>query len=348
MSMQPLEFNFHNRLGFVLETDEARCARFFQSEFGFARAEVAPGLPVARLRWIKKAIQGEKGRGMVSTSHRLLARWRYDLEMSPGDIAIRVAGNALSIPMVHHMMVHPSLRILASEVDEILLHGAAVVFQGRSLVVTGEGGAGKTTTSTLLLAKGGAGWKLHADDYVFIGPGRKTHAYLTRSHLYKNMLRWSPDVGKRLTLWERIRLQGLGWLLALSGQRIKWPVRLAPSRLWPAKDTAQSAQLAAVVVLAKSRPDSARLRRISPDRVPIGHLLEMNFREAAHFERLAGRVRGLPDGWRREWRAREQAALERLRKGIAFYELSLPESGRSPGDLAGELVDLLGPLVKEG
>lgn len=102
------------------------------------------------------------------------------------------------------------------------------------------------------------------------------------------------------------------------------------------------------MVLAKSRPDSARLRRISPDRVPIGHLLEMNFREAAHFERLAGRVRGLPDGWRREWRAREQAALERLRKGIAFYELSLPESGRSPGDLAGELVDLLGPLVKEG
>jgi hypothetical protein len=347
MRMKQLTFNFHNHLGFVLETRDEKCARFFQSEFDFAPRGVGADLPVVKLRWDGESVRGETGRGMLSASHRLIARWHYDMQIEPRAISIRVAGNGLSIPMVYHMMVHPSLRILVSEVDEILLHGAAVVFEGRSLVLTGEGGAGKTTTTTLLLAKGGPRWNLHADDYVFIARDKTTYAYLTRSHLYKKMVRWLPDMAKRLTLWERIQLEGLGWALDISGQRLKWPVRLEPSRLWPTKEIAEAAHLSAVVILERSSQDSLQLRRIPADQIPIERLMGMNFREAAHFERLAERVEGLPRDWRRSWRAREQAVLERLREGTDFYELRLPECSPSAADLAGQVVDSLVPLIKE-
>lgn len=346
--MRQLAFNFHNRLGFLLETRDPKCAQFFQSEFAFAVGDVDSDLPLVRLEWQGGAMNGESQGRMHATSHRLLARWRYDVQMEPREIRIRVVGNALSIPMVYHMMVHPSLRMLATEVGEILLHGAAVVFEDRSLVVTGEGGTGKTTTSSLLLDRGGPTWQLHADDYVFIAKDETTYAYLTRSHFYRKMLQWFPDFAGRLTLAERARLKVLGWLLQLSGQRVKWPVRLSPSRLWPAKEFAASAQLSAVVILARSNGASVELRSIPPAQVPVERLLKMNFSEAAHFERLVARVDGLPSDWRREWHERERAILQRLSKQARFYELKLPRRKSPDHDLGSELVRLLATVIKEG
>jgi hypothetical protein len=259
-------------------------------------------------------------------------------------VDVEASGNRLSIPMVHHMMVHPSLRLLASREGELLLHAAAVVREGRSLILVGAGGAGKTTVSALLLSSDDKTWEIHGDDYVFLGPGRRTFAYITRSHLYRSLLAWVPEARARLTTEERLRLELWGRVRERSGDRIKWPVRVSVDRLWPGRSICREAEPAAIVLLRRGEGDWPRLAPAKRDPSVFERLMETNFAEARHFIRIAWMGDEVAPEVR-EWRAREREAVERLSEGVPFYWLDLPSARRARPELVRNVVGLLHPLM---
>jgi hypothetical protein len=254
-------------------------------------------------------------------------------------ISIRAHGNRLALPMVHHMMVHPALRYLSSERGLLLLHASAVSTGDLSLVLTGSGGAGKTTTSSLLLAHGQREWAPHADDYAFLAPGSQTLAYGSRCHLYRDLLRWLPSLGTRLTAWERIRLSAFGRLREISGERIKWPVRVPPERLWPGRNVRTRAALGAVVLLNRVDHEGLQVCRTEAGAETVEALLAMNFSEARHFIELVENAPTPPENarWLSSWRSRERSLLEARLAESRVHRLDLPRRA-APNPQLGRLV----------
>jgi hypothetical protein len=336
-----LTFSFHNLLGLAVETNDRDVRGFYSAEYEFHAGVLPDGRPLVRLRW------GDRGPGLRPHQHKVLARWRSSLRFGDREVVIDAEGNRLAIPMVHHMLVHPSLRLLASHEGWLLLHAASVACGGRSLILTGAGGAGKTTVSGLLLAAGGPGWEVHGDDYIFLGPGRKTFAYVTRSHLYRSLTAWVPEVRARLTAGERLRLEVWGRLREWSGERVRWPVRVAPERLWPGSKICPEAELAAIVLLGKGASDHPALTLAGRDPAIFDRLQEMNFAEARHFIRFAWE--GEPEATRlQQWRSEERESLRRLSDGVPLYRLELPALRGPRPEMAARIVELLQPLLSPG
>ena len=340
MPLPPQVFQFHDIAAVEVWSDSPFARAFFEAEYGYHRVDgPSTGLPHAFLDFRLDSAPPE---GFTRHVHKLLARWGYRLTINPGEIDIRVYGNRVAVSMVHHMLVHPSLRWLAAGGGTLLLHAGAVAKNGRSLIFTGKGGAGKTTTTSLILASGND-WQLHADDYIFLGSGQ-SKAYVTRSHLYRNLLKWVPKIGSRLTFWERIQLEFLGAVRKYSGERLKWAVRLGPERLWPGKAIADTATPAAILLLER-----ADLR--SPELIPsddlngtINDLVEMNFGEARHFLVLLQKAGALDERWLAAWKETERTLLANLLAETPVYRLVLPFS-QSADDVKATLLPVLEKLV---
>jgi hypothetical protein len=338
--VKPLVYDFHGLVGLHVTADDSRVRAYFADEYGFHSGDPPNGVRCVRLSWTK-------GRdGLRPHQHRVLARWRSRVELDGKEARIEAHGNRLAIPMVHHMLVHPSLRYLVSEEGGLLLHAASAVRGGRSLVLTGAGGAGKTTISALLLGSGDAEWQLHGDDYVFLTQDGRTRAYITRAHLYRSLTEWLPEVRRRLTPAERRRLEILGRIREWSDERIKWPVRVPLGRLWPGRAVAAEAQPAAVVILRRGRSDTPRLQPVGAASSVVRDLIDINFGEARHFVRLVWGT----DGWERPevtgWKEREQGLLARWSEGVPFYWLELPPPNARSVGLRDALIEILGPLVE--
>jgi hypothetical protein len=257
---------------------------------------------------------------------------------------LQVYGNRIAVSMVHHMLVHPSLRWLAAGGGTLLLHAGAVAKNGKSLIFTGKGGAGKTTTTSLILASGDD-WQLHADDYVFLGGGQ-SKAYVTRSHLYRDLLKWVPELGARLTSWERIRLEVLGAIRKYSGERLKWAVRLGPDRLWPGKTIANTATPAAILLLERANVPAPQLLPIEDPSATADDLLEMNFGEARHFLSLLAKAGTLDETWLAAWKATERALLVKILAETPAYRLVLPFA-QSAAEVKATLLPILEKLIVE-
>lgn len=345
---QPLEFNFHNIVTVQIHTQSQVVSRFFMDEYGYHLAEeIDEGLPTVNLNFEFSPGWIACPPGFKRHLHKGLAHWVYRIEISDEVIQIDVKGNRWAIPMVHHMLVHPSLRFLANKYGVLMLHAGAVVNSGYSLVFTGHGGAGKTTTTSLVLASGGTEWSIHADDYVFLAPDSTSLAYITRSHLYKDLLRWVPDVQSRLTPPERLRLEGFGRLRSWSGERIKWPVRLPAERLWPGYHLTRQAKLAALIILQQDLVSEPQLVRLQPDQVPVKDLIEMNFGEARHYRNLLEKsnarldVEGLFD----DWQSNELKLLTQRIKETPVYLLKRPPVGSESSDFRRSFVSQVADLI---
>lgn len=351
VALEPLYFNFHDVVTVEVTAAEPEDRAFFAAEYVHHRCDRAStGRPGVSLR-VRRGLPGLSGipRGYTFHQHKLLARWGYRMQIDPLGVELDVVGNRLAIPMVHHMLLHPSLRYLCAQQGVVLLHAGAVSYFGKSLIFTGYGGAGKTTTTALLLAGGGADWSPHGDDYIFLGPGPESLAYMTRSHLYSDLLKWVPEVGERLQGGERPRLELFSLIRRWSGDRLKWAVRLPIERLWPGREMTKRARPAAVILL--ERDPSARrpsLHAVKADEALVSDLARMNFYEARHFLNLVQKSGSVPDfaTWLKGWQDCEQALLrERLRE-ISIYRLELPGGASSPAAFRGALVDELRRLVE--
>lgn len=342
-----LNFNFHDFVGLRVKSRDLNFNRYYSSEYQYHRGELAEDAPTVFLDWRPSPVPWSPGASYSRAVHKVLARWYYRIKLSDRGIEISAAGNRMAVPMVHHMLVHPCLRYLASQKGVLLLHGSAVVHNGSSVVLSGHGGAGKTTVSSLLLTFGGQSWGLHADDYVFLDEGPRTYAYLTRSHLYRDLLGWLPQLATRLSPLERLKLHTFGQIRSCTRDGIKWPVRVSAERLWPGNPSIMQASLAAVVLVRREAVDTPRLTSLLSGDVPVNELLEMNFNEARHFQRLMTRISGepMPSGWLEDWRERERNLIEDRSKDTSFYQLDLPVASRPQESMGRKLVDLIMTII---
>jgi hypothetical protein len=288
--------------------------------------------------------------GFTFHQHKLLARWGYRIRLDAGRIKLDVIGNRLAAPMVHHMLLHPSLRYLSAQRGVLLLHAGAVANAGRSLIFTGYGGAGKTTITSLVLAGGGASWSPHGDDYIFVGPGPRSLAYMTRAHLYRDLLRWVPEIGEQLSPGERLRLEVFSAIRRWSRDGLKWAVRLPIERLWPGRAVEKSAKPAAIILLERS-PAAAEQRpvlsSVPAGETPLDRLISMNFFEARHFLKLVQKGRAVADfsSWSLAWQQCERDLLRQRLDEIPVYRLKLAGEMQAPAAMRSELVEELESLV---
>ena len=330
----PINVNFHHVVAAQIYTDDRKVREFYLSELRehLSTADTNK-LPAVRLNFNLKHASGNKLPGYTRYSHKLLARWQYKIQLSKDVIGIDVLGNQIAAPMVHHMLLHHSLRYLAAFQGILMLHAGAVVKNGRSIIITGRGGAGKTTTTSNVLAYGDKNWKIHADDYVFLVPKPNSLAYLTRAHLYRDLISWVPEIRQRLTTRELIGLQFFGTIRKLSSDRLKWAVRLPLRRLWPDHEFEMSAVPASIVILERCDSPHPEVERISSTANLIDELIEMNFYEARHFIELIKLSHSVPDinSWINEWRSMEYKLLSQVLEQVPAYLLKLPKhTDRSP------------------
>jgi hypothetical protein len=341
----PQVFRFHDIASVSVRSDAAFVSAFFDAEYGYHRVDAAvASLPQACLDFHLGSAAPE---GFTHHTHKLLARWGYQVSLKPGEIDLRAYGNRAAVSMVHHMLVHPSLRWLAAGGGTLLLHAGAVAKNNKSLIFTGKGGAGKTTTTSLVLASG-QGWQIHADDYVFLREGQ-SRAYVTRSHLYRDLQNWVPAVRSRLTAWERARLEFFGALRKYSHEGIKWPVRLGPERLWPGIPIANTAVPAAILLLERADVSKPGLIPVKDLDEATDDLLEMNFGEARHFLSLLRKAGALDDQWLSAWKAKERSLLSNQLLNTPTYRLVLPLSqseAASAQKTQASLMPFLNELVK--
>jgi hypothetical protein len=350
-SMEELKYsincNFHNLVNVEILTNHEFPAEFFASEYHLSD-DISSNLPKLELRvWLSNQILPKSD--YVFHTHKGLARWSYRINISNEMVSIEAFGNRAAIPMIHHMLVHPSLRYLVAFRDVILLHAGAVVSQGKSLLFTGRGGAGKTTTTSLILSDGGNSWQMHADDYVFIGPGPTSLAYLTRSHLYRDLLYWVPEIKDRLTSSERLSLELYGRIRAWSQDRIKWPVRLPLNRLWPDRSVCLQANPAALVILDRADVVEPTVQSVDDRTEFIDDLLAMNFFEARHYLSLVEKSKSLINfkDWLDKWKGREAKLLAQRLHEIPINLLYLPKSAKPSKTMKGKLVERLDSMVTQ-
>jgi hypothetical protein len=345
---EPLKFNFHGFVAAQVNTNSPQVSGFYESEYDHHQVTALdPEIPRVSLHFEYKPGWIPCPKGYIRQTHKALAHWTYRIEFSNNQINIDAYGNNFAIPMVHHMLLHPGLRYLACQQGTLMLHAGAVAHHGSSLIFTGHGGAGKTTTTSLTLASGGTDWAVHADDYVFLSAGPKSQAYITRSHLYMDLITLLPEVGNQLSGSERLKLELFGRLRSWSNDRITWPVRLPVNRLWPGHQIAMSAVPAAVLLLEKTNSSDLELVQVDPENVPVSSLIEMNFSEARHFLNLIRKNHSVTNysSWLAGWQAAEQTLLEQLTKEIPVYILKRPEDLESLSSFQDSLMSKLIELI---
>jgi len=322
-------FLFHDIVRLDIETEDEECARYFQAEYRpyFGQSTSKASLPSVSLIF-RRGTMANPGFDGVRHTHKILARWVYRVEVGEHQIHILAQGNRWAIPMIHHMLIHPSLRMLAAKQGVLLLHAGAVTYRTHSLVLTGTGGVGKTTTTSVLLAQNDPQWGLHADDYVFLSPEGKTFSYLTRSHLYWPLLSWVPELKRRLTLSERLRLRLLWLIRKGTRDKVKWPVRVDAARLWPGRQHRPAAWLGAVVWLHRGQGRRSSLVPLQPSVEDVDRLLAVNFFEARHYLALLRAQKHFDPRVIQQWREQERRLLSAVAASSPWYALRIPADTR--------------------
>jgi hypothetical protein len=169
-------------------------------------------------------------------------------------------------------------------------------------------------------------YSLHADDYVFLDETGHSLAYLTRSHLYDDLIRWVPKISKRLTRFEVLKLRFFSLIRKLSNDNIKWPTRISYDRLWPKRGIEKKAKISSIISLSPGNSDSPKIEKVKQTKVFAEELIEMNFSEASYFIELASKQISKEKliVWLNNWRKKEyDLLLERL-YNIPHYRLLLP------------------------
>jgi hypothetical protein len=350
MTTHSLNFDFHGIVAVQVYTTSPQVSTFYKAEYKYHQVNsLNPDTPKVLLDFKYRPGWIPCPTGYTRQTHKALAHWVYRIEFSNNQIFIDAYGNHFAIPMVHHMLLHPALRYLASQKGVLMLHAGAVAHHRSSLIFTGHGGAGKTTTTSLTLALGGHNWAVHADDYVFLSTGPKSLAYITRSHLYRDLITLIPKLGNQLTPSERLRLAIYGRLRSLSRDQITWPVRLPVNRLWPDHPIVKTAVPAAFLLLEKSSSDDLELKYIAPNDVPVDSLIKMNFHEARHFLNLVRKNQAISNftSWLAEWQTNEHALLEQRIKEIPVYLLERPREIETLSSFQDVLMEKVADLIPE-
>jgi hypothetical protein len=340
-----ISFNFHDLVGLEIISDSPKIWDFYRSEYDvYLVDDLDKQIPTISL-WLELSPPPISRKDLISTSHKTLANWHYKISFSDSNLSIEAYSNYFGMFMVHHMIVHPSIRYLAAKKRVLLLHAGAVTKNGRSIILTGSGGVGKTTTTSQLLIDDDEILP-HADDYIFLDDSDCSLSYITRSHLYGDLLKSIPILSTRLKLLEKVSIYTFSALRRFSKDKIKWPTRVSQDRLWPERGYASKAQVGAIVFLSRQPIDQPRLEINQDINQLADKLIEMNFAEAAHFINLVNKqAKNIQyQQWLSDWREREYQLIINRLKNIPHFYLLIPDSIADPVETRKKVNDLLTPL----
>ncbi len=132
-------------------------------------------------------------------------RWgRYDIDLAAGTVEGAMTEACLSVYGVFEDMIIIALAPLLRRRGLYTLHAFAAARQGRSAILVGDIGAGKTTTGLSLLA---AGYKLCANDSPllrFDGDDPQICAYPGLLSAYPDSVSWFPQLAPVLAQAEKL------------------------------------------------------------------------------------------------------------------------------------------------
>ena len=318
-------FAFHRFVQLQVHTDDRFAANYFEAEYRDASAPLDAEMPAVRLEWARSGLPRRPSAEHRLKIHKGLSRWYYRLAVGQRDIRIDAAGNRMALPMVHHMLVHGCLRYLCSQEGAVLLHASGLSRSGGSLILTGPGGAGKTTVSSIVLDQGDDAWQWHADDYVFLSPNGETYSYPSRAHIYQDLVRQLPELSSGLSVRQRAHLAFFGIARDWSQDRLKWPLRVEAGALWPERKVAPKATLRSLVLLDRTVDGDVQVEPISDRDQLTETLIDINFREAKHTTELM-QTFGLTETDIEQWRSREREIVSKSLQFVQAYRLSLPRT----------------------
>ena len=342
-------YNFHDIVSFQMFTDDSLAESYIEAEYlhheGVSRDTK---LPSVRLYFQRREGIFQIPDGFTYHVHKGLARWAYKLQINPDRIQIDAIGNRTAIPMIQHMLVHPSLRYLASHRGVLMLHAGATAYNNHSLIFSAKGGTGKSTICSMLLTYGDSNWKIHADDFVFLGIGPVSLAYLTRMHVYWKLLKMVPKLNERLSPQEHLQLAILGRMRVWSGDHLRWPIRKDTQEMWPDRHFCMRAAPAALLTLRRNKNSEPTIYPIDDLPGLVDELVEMNFQEARHYINLVDKSEAVSDSaaWLSAWKKREQMLLKNRLAEIPAYQLHIPEISFSHNPSQPALLELLAELAE--
>ncbi|MDO9263857.1 MAG: hypothetical protein Q7U02_07815, partial [Desulfosalsimonadaceae bacterium] len=269
-----------------------------------------------------------KKKGYTGHVHKFFARFAYRVGITHKGIDIHVIGNRISILIVNHFLVQPALRFLVSQQWGLMLHASTICKNGCSILFSGQSGKGKTTVMALALTKGSGDWDFHSDDYNFFIANAECLTYQTPIHLFRDQLKWLPELSPALTCPERILLYFFGLLRRLTRERIKLPVRISHDRLWPGHcaPVKKGSVTKAICLMESSDNGRFHYRRLTPDSEMIAEWFAMNFAELHNFLVLIKKTGSMHrfDEWVDRWRSREEKHLKEQLGFTRIYQVRCP------------------------
>ena len=125
--LPPLYVNFHNIISVEIYSDSPSAQNFFAAEYQHHLVDTKTvGIPSVTIRFRQRYTFLPTSSGLTAHTHKLLARWGYRIQLAKDHIELDVNGNQMSIAMVHHMLLHHSIRYLAAHHGVLMLHAGAM------------------------------------------------------------------------------------------------------------------------------------------------------------------------------------------------------------------------------
>ncbi len=342
-----IHINFHDLVGLQVISNSGNVIDFYMDEYkNHIVKELDDAIPKVTLNLTQAFRPWINSERYQKASHKILAKWKFNIEFSFEKIQLDSYSNYFGIFMLHHMMVHPSIRYLAACQNVLMLHAGAVTKNGNSIIIAGQGGSGKTTTTSLLLAES-VDITPHSDDYVFLNESNESLAYITRSHMYSDLLKWVPELSKNITWREKVTVYSLSTIRKISSDFLKWPTRIPQERLWPGKSISTRANISAIILLDRDDIPEPYIRENKQIHEYADKLIDMNFSEANHFVNLVSKQE-LPEyleEWVATWREKEYGLLVDRLTQIPHYYLVLPNKINNQPNIKNIATGLLLDLV---
>ncbi len=339
-----LDFAFHDIVNLRLRTTDPRVHAFYRREFAYHLNDLngcRSDSPVISLDISRDSrVTGDYTRCM----HKVLASWAQMVRITENGASISVNGNTPSIPIVRHVVVQAIMRYKAAQRGILMLHSGAISRDGQSVIFAGKSGSGKSTTTSLVLCTDER-WTHQADDFVFLRPGPISLAYQTTLHLYWHSLAALPEMANRFSHWERHKLRLFSFVRKISNEKIKWPLRVPPERIWLDRAIEDVAVPAALIYLCSDTTGKPGLQPVAEPESVEDALFDMNVNEVGHFITIAKNM-GLPSNEELSaWLTQERQLLSQLLKEIPVYELRFPPRNRAEFTRR-YVVDAINTLVK--
>jgi len=208
-----------------------------------------------------------------------------------------------------------------------MLHASAIANEQHSVVISGQGGTGKTTTTSSLLAEGRENWHFQADDYVFLDLHGLSYCYVTRSHLYMGLERWIPEIYPQLTTVDKVKFHFFGTLRKYTSEGIKIPVRIPLTRMWPEMEIKDVGHLKTLIMLEKNNSlNDIRISRVTDPEKILRTLIDMNFYETKHFLHLIEKSQSIRnfENWKNDWVEREERLLKQILECTNVIRMEIP------------------------